>query len=362
MALGRTNCFIMKADGSGGSGVTTVDLPTHPASIAYNAKNQNVDIALTYSSTDFVSGVRVAFKTGAYPENPDDGEFVEVEGAAETVNVPNLANGATYYFRVFLYREVSGVKYFQSDITNARASCIPRAVEISGITPMVEAADHIVITESGTFTLTANAGTKIIIGSAGAGQNGGFVAEHTISADVVNETCTLTVSAARKANSSKLVVGSNSYDCGATEQIVQSKWGPIGGKGGGPVNTTYGSIGDNVTGAGGGRGGVWWPSVSDSGSYYRGGVGGNHGNYGNYGGCGYNWDNNKGAATDGKCGKAGASTEKSCNYSDMTLGNGGGGGYASGGGAGARSKCESDYYDGGSTGTAGTGIMIIQWD
>lgn len=335
--IGRTNAVCVTS-----GGVTTVDLPTHPASIAYNAKNQNVDIALTYSSTDFVSGVRVAFKTGAYPENPDDGEFVEVEGAAETVNVPNLANGATYYFRVFLYREVSGVKYFQSDITNARASCVPRAVEISGITPMVEAADHIVITESGTFTLTANAGTKIIIGSAGAGQNGGFVTEHTISADVVNETCTLTVSAARKANSSKLVVGSNSYDCGATEQIVQSKWGPIGGKGGAAYN--------DGTGAGGGGGGCDWSNTKRDA-----GKGGNNGGYGNFGGNGRKYGN---YGFDGASGKGGQKGENE-------VGPGGGGGFSAGGGKGAEGTVQSSDPPKtlcGDDGEPGTGIIVIEWD
>lgn len=341
--IGRTNAVCV-ISGGGSGGVTTVDLPTHPASISHNAKNQNVDIALTYTSTDFVSGVRVAYKTGAYPENPDDGEFVDAEGAAETVNVPNLSNGATYYFRVFLYREVGGVKYFQSDITNARTSCIPRAVEISGITPMVEAADHIVITESGTFTLTANAGTKIIIGSAGEDQIGGFVAEHTIAADVVNETCTLTVSAARTANSSKLVVGSNSYDCGATEQIVQSKWGPIGGRGG---NAGSGNEnGGNGTGAGGGGG--------SGGINTTGGVGGNRYRYGNHGGNG----GSKSSGSDGSSGKGGA-----CGYkNNNTAGSGGGGGgYSSGGGRGSI-YTTSEPATNGKDGEPGTGIIVIEWD
>ena len=350
--IGRTNAVCV-ISGGGSGGVTTVDLPTRPASISRNAKNQNVDIALTYTSTDFVSGVRVAYKTGAYPENPDDGEFVDAEGAAETVNVPNLSNGATYYFRVFLYREVGGVKYFQSDITNARTSCIPRAVEISGITPMVEAADHIVITESGTFTLTANAGTKIIIGSAGEDQNGGFVAEHTIAADVVNETCTLTVSAARTANSSKLVVGSNSYGCGATEQIVQSKWGPIGGKGGAGKNTD--GTAKNGTGAGGGEGGNGY---SDKENRY-GGKGGNNGGYGNFGGDGGPQEGristSRKAGFPGACGKGGKE------YTYGGGGGGGGGGYAAGGGG----KCV--YYSSGNNcsgepGEPGTGIIVIEWD
>lgn len=337
--IGRTNAISVNSGGSGG--VTTVDLPTHPASIAYNAKNQNVDIILTYSSTDLVSGVRVAYKTGAYPENPDDGEFVEAEGAAETVNVPNLTNGTTYYFRVFLYREIASVKYFQTDLTNAECECIPRAVEVTGITPMVEAADHLVFTESGTFTLTANAGTKIIVGSAGqntettAGKcNGGFVAEHVLAEDVVNETCVVTISAMRSTNSSKIVIGSKTYTCGSTEQVIESKWGPIGGK--------------NGAGASGGNGGYNFSNHNKTA-----GTGGNNGGYGNFGGNG-GYILTK--ATDGASGVAGK-------YSTRELGAGGGGGYAASGGMGAYSTYSGDdemtYAD---NGTAGTGIVVIEWD
>lgn len=345
--IGRTNAVGVNS----GGGVTTVDLPTHPASIAYNAKNQNVDIFLTYSSTDHVSGVRVAYKTGAYPKNPDDGEFVEVEDAAETVNVPNLANGATYYFRVFLYREVGGVKYFQTDITNARASCIPRAVEISGITPMVEATDHIVITESGTFTLTANAGTRVIIGSGGGQQpystddtgivgiywqKGGYVNSITLPEDVVEANCVATIAGMFNGNASKLKINETTHSSGTSQVVVNSKWGPIGGVGGA-----------NPTGAGGGRGGERW-----SNSNKKPGVGGNNGGYGNFGGNG-SYDSLK--AQDGASGKAGRN-------GDGTCGPGGGGGYAAGGGPGATGTSANDekYYA--DNGEPGTGIIVIEWD
>ena len=242
--IGRTNAIGVNSGGSGG--VTTVDLPTRPASIAYNAKNQNVDIILTYSSTDLVSGVRVAYKTGAYPENPDDGEYVEIEGTAENVNVPNLTNGTTYYFRVFLYREIASVKYFQTDITNARILCIPRAVEVTGITPMVQAADHLVFTESGTFTLTANTGTRIILGSGGGVQyansnkalvgekwaKGGYVKSITLTEDVFEAPCIMTIAGMFNQNTTTLKINSTSYTSGSTQTVIDTKWGPIGGNGG----------------------------------------------------------------------------------------------------------------------------------
>lgn len=331
--------------------MTTVDLPTRPASISRNAKNQNVEIMLTYSSTDLVSGVRVAYKTGAYPENPDDGEFVETEGAAETVNVPNLTNGTTYYFRVFLYREIASTKYFQTDLTNAECECIPRAVEVTGITPMVEATDHIVITESGTFTLTANAGTRVIIGSGGGQQpystddtgivgiywqKGGYVNSITLPEDVVEANCVATIAGMFNGNASKLKINETTHSSGTSQVVVNSKWGPIGGVGGA-----------NPTGAGGGRGGERW-----SNSNKKPGVGGNNGGYGNFGGNG-SYDSLK--AQDGASGKAGRNGDGAC-------GPGGGGGYAAGGGPGATGTSangEKYYAD---NGEPGTGIIVIEWD
>ena len=340
--IGRTNAVCVTS----GGGVTTVDLPTHPASIAYNAKNQNVDIILTYSSTDLVSGVRVAYKTGAYPENPDDGEFVEAEGAAETVNVPNLTNGTTYYFRVFLYREIASVKYFQTDITNARIFCIPRAVEVTGITPMVQAADHLVFTESGTFTLTANAGTRIVLGSAGSAQSGGFVTSHTLTENIINEECVLTISASRVVSSTSLKLGETTYDCGSTEQIIQSKWGPIGGKGG--------NAGCDGTGAGGGGGGI--TTGEDAAVHTNGGKGGNFGGYGNFGG-------NGGLLCSGEDGASGKGGTYATAYS--WGGSGGGGGFSAGGGsrgAGYNTNDENSNLHSGNIGTAGDGIVVIEWD
>lgn len=366
MALGRTNIMTV---GNSGGGVTTVDLPTRLNALSSNAGNALATLTLSYSDATYVTGVQVNYKTGSYPTSPTDGQSMTVTGAPTSITVTGLTNTLTYYFRVFLYREIDGVKYYQTDITNAKTSCIPRTVEIVGITPLVSAADHLVIVNSGNFTLTAPAGTKIILGSGGRGQLGGFVAEHTLSADVVNANCALTIAKDRVADGSKVKIGTTTYGCGSTEQVIQSKWGPIGGQGGGPIDISSGRTGKYVTGAGGGEGGVWWSRMADP-SYYIGESGGNYGNYGNYGGRGYNWDGNKGAATDGICGKAGASTGKDCKYSDMTLGNGGGGGYAAGCGNGAQSDCyyydendeESHSIDTADAGEAGTGIMVIQWD
>lgn len=125
--IGRTNILFCSGGGSGGGGVTTVDLPTHPESISATSNNQKVIISLMYSDTDYISGVEVRYKTDGYPTSPTDGKGVTADGAATSITIDGLINNTKYYFRVYLYREVGGVKYYQTDDTNATATGIPHS-------------------------------------------------------------------------------------------------------------------------------------------------------------------------------------------------------------------------------------------
>lgn len=350
--------------GGGGGGSGTQDLPTHLNSISANAGNQHVTLTLEYSNTDLVDGVQVNYKTGGYPTSPTDGEFVTENGAATSILIEGLTNSLTYYFRVFLYNEVDGAKYYQTDLTNAQITAIPRTVEITGITPLVEAADHIVIVESGSGTISAPAGTKIILGSGGQtafawdGGRGGFVQEVTLDNDVNSQTITATIAAEGTSAGTKLTIGEQLYDCGKTAQIIQSKWGPIGGDGGragngGRINQS-GDSGYDGTGAGGGGGGGGAGGGISGTTGGSGGTGGNADGYGNKGENGTNGTSNPHGHDNGQDG-----------------GNGGNGGYAAGGGGGgdggtAYTDEENEYYrdDGyqGTPGKGGTGIIVIQWD
>ena len=121
--IGRTN--IIFGSGGGSGGVTTVDLPTCPASISSTSGNGKVTLSLTYTDTDYISGVEVRYKTGSYPTSPTDGSGKTISGAATSIEITGLTNGTTYYFRVYLYREIDGVKYYQTDETNAKIERVP---------------------------------------------------------------------------------------------------------------------------------------------------------------------------------------------------------------------------------------------
>lgn len=363
MGYVRTNAPVKLGGGGGGGGSGTPDLPTHLNSISANGGNNHVTLTLEYSNTDLVDGVQVNYKTGDYPTSPTDGELVTQDGAVTEIKIEGLTNSLTYYFRVFLYNEVDGVKYYQTDITNAQATCIPRAVEITGITPLVSASDHIVIVESGSGTISAPAGTKIILGSGGGnaasgthsdggtGGTSGYVSEITIDNDIDAQSFTAVIAASKTTKGTKLTVGDLSYDCGATTQIIQSKWGPIGGAGGNGGEGAHiydGSDGGNGTGAGGGGGGggrAGDPTYSRNDG--KGGLGGNYDGYGNKGSNGSGGSHGNYICTVGGNG-----------------GDGGNGGYAAGaGGYGGwgYSEDDTDTYAG-RPGNPGTGIIVIQWD
>ena len=174
--IGRTNAVCVTSGGSSG-GVTTIDLPTCPASIVANGGNTCATIALTYTDASLITGVQVNYKTDGYPTSPTDGQSVSVEGAAETIKIGGLTNGTKYYFRAYLFREVDGVKYYQTDDTNATVTATPSsvAVEIEGITPAEVGENHIVIAESGQFTLhSGETSLNVFLVSAGGVGGAGF--------------------------------------------------------------------------------------------------------------------------------------------------------------------------------------------
>jgi len=167
--LGRTNII---ANGSSG-GVTTVDLPTPLASIAARAGQKTAYIDLTYSSTALLSGVELRYKAGSYPSSPSDGAGVTSAGSPATITVPNLELGNTYYFRAYPYREIDGIKYYQTSTVNAMASVPIIAVSVSGVTPAYQGSNYLVIDQSATFTITGYTPvTLYVVGGGGKGNDG----------------------------------------------------------------------------------------------------------------------------------------------------------------------------------------------
>lgn len=372
---GGTNVPIINRGGSGSGGTTGADLPTHLSSLSANPGNKFVTLTLGYTNTSYVSGVQVNYKTGSYPTSPSDGNSMTVTDAQTSIKVEGLTNALTYYFRVFLYNEVDGVKCYQTDITNARVTAIPRAVEITGIIPLAQGSNYIVITQSGSGTISAPAGTTIILGSGAASISnvsndtdnkfyyGGFVNSVTLPNDVNSQSFTATIATNKNNNNNgtKIQIGSALYNCGRTTQIIQSKWGPIGGVGGrgGCFHREYEdpdwvSSATSPTGAGGGGGGMYFLDYKTPYTEQP-SLGGNSTGFGNKGGNGGAGGTPGLNGSNGSSGMGGAAVGR--------YGGGGGGGYAASGGfGGSFSSYNSDDDEAGEQGEDGTGIIVIQWD
>lgn len=338
--IGRTNA---QSFGAGGAvdGVTVADLPTCPQAVSAASNSGKVIISLTYSDTDFVSGVDVVYKTGSYPTSPADGDVVSVDGAETSIDISGLTNGTKYFFRVYLFRKIGGVKYFQTDDTNAKVFATPSAVGIDGITPAIVADNYLVIDQSGSFTLSIPEGltvTAYLVSGGGAGSKGwdgyddddpsggynggdGGYGGKTLLQQISLTGSVPCISAIGSANSStttKCIISGTTY--------TASGYGLSGGKSGDSnygrdgLSTPYGFIGSS--GGGGGSG-----SYSNA-TYGKGGAGAGDGGAG---------AENRKEASNGK---------DAVNYG--CGGGGGGGGY-------------DDHWCG-SGGNGKQGAIIIGWE
>jgi len=313
--LGRTN--IIANGGSGG--VTTVDLPTPLASIAARAGQKMAYIDLTYSSTALLSGVELRYKAGSYPSSPSDGTGITTAGSPATITVPDLDFGNTYYFRAYPYREINGVKYYQTSTVNATASVPIIAVSVSGVTPARQGSNYLVIDKSATFTITGYTPVTLYVvgggGGAGIGSKyrtrGGY-GGHVVKCDITlsgEVSCTTTIAAAGTSYDSNprslIKINGTQYSSGTKPSggsLTHVTGGYPGGGGGQDgsdgVLTPYGYVGSSG-GAGAlytdgydydksvyhpaGTGGTGAGSGGDAGAWYA-NDGGNAWNYGCGGG------------------------------------------------------------------------------
>ncbi len=298
--LGRTNAMVSSG------GVTMVDLPTHPTSLSITTGNQCAAVNLTYSDVDYISGVEVRYKPDGYPTSPTDGEGVTAEGAVTSIAVSGLVNSTKYYFRAYLYRTIDGTRYYQTDDTNATGTGTPAAIAVSGIVPEKATEDYIVIEKSCNFTLSAPAGTRIVLGSGACGGNGGG---NNNSGAAGGETV--------------LMIGDTKYTSGSVINMITTKAGTVGGGG---------------TGGAGGRGGDggWGDEETSGGDGGNGGNGGRGGAPNGAGGAGGNGGDGGyseySSGRDGKGGRGGSGIDidyYSNSYIGLNGGNGGNGGFTS---------------------------------
>lgn len=348
-------------------GVTVADLPTHLSSLTAAANSGRVILTLGYSDTDFVSGVDVLYKTGSFPTSPTDGECVSSSGAVTEITIEGLTNAVKYFFRTYLYRLIGGVKYYQTDETNAKIYATPSAVGVIGIEPAIVGENYLIIDQSGTFSLDvpeeisditvyvvgggyngsdgtgrpSGYGSDTNCGDGGSGGAGGYVHSFALSdayyADTFtsaigavgggNTTLQSTNMAVVNASSGSRVYGGNGVGVGAVNDSNNSKYN---GKNG--VLTPYGYVGSSGGGGGGGHDDWDDESEEDYGNSPggTGGVGAGDGGEGGGTGCG-----------------SGANGEAATNY-----GCGGGGG----GGSDTSSSARA-----GKGGKGMQGCIIIEW-
>ncbi len=126
MGVAKTNICIR---GSGGGTSGNVDLPLNLKSFtAANGKNK-VTLTWDFTNTNDLTGVQIAYKTGASPSSPTDGNVITITGSTtKTKEITGLTNGTTYYFRAYPYREVGGVKYYQTYNANCKVTGTPTEV------------------------------------------------------------------------------------------------------------------------------------------------------------------------------------------------------------------------------------------
>lgn len=105
--------------GKSESGGDIVDLPSPFEFCVAIPDIQSLKVLIKYSNTEFVDGVVIAYKTDDYPASPTDGTVIDTPGQPTSIIIDDLSNGATYYVRGFLYRQINDTKYYQTDRTTA---------------------------------------------------------------------------------------------------------------------------------------------------------------------------------------------------------------------------------------------------
>jgi len=176
MGIAKTNVSLTINSTSGGGGVAET-LPTVLASCSAASGNAKADISWEYANTDYLKGIRICYKTDAYPENAEDGLHVDIEGA-ETLSatITGIENNVAYYFRLFPYNENGD---YQASVTNALCECTPTAITVVAGTAVVETGvtedgttGYAIISSSGTFDIIASGEQEITAYLVGGGDNG----------------------------------------------------------------------------------------------------------------------------------------------------------------------------------------------
>lgn len=127
MGVIGTNIYII---GAGSGGVTTEDLPAVLKDFyAQNGGTGKIVLKWAFNNNENLTGVYICYQAGEYPASPNDGVKVIVDNYTTlSVDVENLENGVEYFFRAYPYREIDGVKYFQTCNETCKTASTPNAI------------------------------------------------------------------------------------------------------------------------------------------------------------------------------------------------------------------------------------------
>lgn len=126
MGVIGTNIYIIGASG----GVTTEDLPSVLKDFyAQNGGTGKIILKWDFKNTENLTGVYICYKANEYPVSPNEGGKVVVDNYTTlSVDIENLENGVEYFFRAYPYREIDGVKYFQTCNEVCKTVSIPNDI------------------------------------------------------------------------------------------------------------------------------------------------------------------------------------------------------------------------------------------
>lgn len=130
MGIVKTNSGLLGKRQSNNNYGDIPDLPSRLNSISAKGQTGRVNLTLGYTDYNNLDGIQVNYKTSGYPISPDDGMLVR-DTAKTTLTIENLPEDTSYYIRVFPYRIVDGIYYYQTDPINSKAYVVTNAGYVS---------------------------------------------------------------------------------------------------------------------------------------------------------------------------------------------------------------------------------------
>ena len=311
-----------------GVGVNNCAQITGLAGVFGSSVQGRVALNWTNPTDGLFKGVRIMYKTGAYPTGPTDGSvFYDSSGSDSVANTAtvNLTEGTTYYFRAFAYTYLNATRIYTTTTAGAQVTGMPYRPQ--GIQTF---------TSSGTFTVPPSV-TLIDIFCVGGG--GGSKREYLVGGGGGGYTATKKAHAVTPGQQFAVVVGAG----GISNSNVSGNDGSTTSFGG-TILTAAGGGGSAKSGGNAGGGGGSGGGGAQNTSGIAAGAGGS--------------DGSNGSTSAYAAGAGQGTTTRAFGEAGNTLyagGGGGGGGLGGTGGSGGGGRGSSYIDNNAVSGTANTG-------